>query len=49
MSNIIKPLLDSELLSEESQREITEAWETRLNEAREQVRGELREELTTSW
>ena len=45
MSNIIKPLLDSELLSEESQREITEAWETRLNEAREQVRGELREEF----
>jgi hypothetical protein len=45
MLNAIKPLLDSELLSEEAQREITEAWETRLNEAREQVRAELREEF----
>lgn len=45
MQDAIKPLLDSELLSEEAQQEITEAWETRLNEAREQVRAELREEF----
>jgi hypothetical protein len=45
MQDAIKPLLDSELLSEEAQREITEAWEARLNEAREQARVELREEF----
>ena len=45
MLDAIKPLLDSELLSEEAQQEITEAWETKLNEAREQVRAELREEF----
>jgi hypothetical protein len=45
MQNAIKPLLDSELLSEEAQQEITEAWESKLNEAREQVRVELREEF----
>jgi len=45
MQDAIKPLLDSELLSEEAQQEITEAWETKLNEAREQVRVELREEF----
>lgn len=45
MQDAIKPLLDSELLSEEAQQEITEAWEAKLNEAREQVRAELREEF----
>jgi hypothetical protein len=45
MQNAIKPLLDSELLSEEAQQEITEAWESKLNEAREQARAELREEF----
>ena len=45
MLDAIKPLLDSELLSEEAQQEITEAWETKLNEARETVRAELREEF----
>ena len=45
MLDAIKPLLDSELLSEEAQQEITEAWGTKLNEAREQVRAELREEF----
>ena len=37
MQNAIKPLLDSELLSEEAQQEITEAWESKLNEAKEDV------------
>jgi len=45
MLDAIKPLLDSELLSEEAQQEISEAWETKLNEARETVRAELREEF----
>ena len=45
MLDAIKPLLDSELLSEDAQQEITEAWESKLNEAREQVRAELREEF----
>jgi hypothetical protein len=45
MLDAIKPLLDSELLSEEAQQEITEAWESKLNEARETVRAELREEF----
>ena len=45
MLDAIKPLLDSELLSEEAQTEITEAWESKLNEARETVRAELREEF----
>jgi hypothetical protein len=45
MLDAIKPLLDSELLSEEAQQEISEAWESKLNEAREQVRAELREEF----
>jgi hypothetical protein len=33
------------LLSEEAQQEITEAWESKLNEAKEQARAELREEF----
>ena len=45
MLDAIKPLLDSELLSEEAQQEISEAWESKLNEARETVRAELREEF----
>jgi hypothetical protein len=45
MQDAIKPLLDSELLSEEAQQEISEAWESKLNEAREAVRTELREEF----
>ena len=45
MLDAIKPLLDSELLSEEAQAQISEAWESKLNEAREAVRAELREEF----
>jgi len=43
MLDAIKPLLDSDLINEETQQQISEAWETKLNEAREQVRAELRE------
>ena len=45
MLDAIKPLLDSDLINEEAQQQISEAWEAKLNEAREQVRAELREEF----
>jgi hypothetical protein len=45
MLDAIKPLLDSNLITEETRQEINEAWETKLNEAREQARAELREEF----
>jgi hypothetical protein len=45
MLDAIKTLLDSDLINEETRSEITEAWEARLSEAREQVRAELREEF----
>ena len=45
MLDAIKPLLDSDLVSEETRKEISEAWETKMTEAREQVRAELREEF----
>lgn len=45
MFDAIKPLLDSNLITEEIGKEINEAWETKLNETREQVRSELREEF----
>jgi hypothetical protein len=45
MLDALKPLLDSDLLNEETRQEINEAWESKLNEAREQARAELREEF----
>ena len=45
MLDAIKPLLDSDLINEETRTEITEAWEAKLSEAREQARAELREEF----
>ena len=45
MLDAIKPLLDSDLINEETRTEINEAWETKLSEAREQARTELREEF----
>ena len=45
MFDAIKPLLDSELINEEARKEITEAWEAKLSEAREELRAELREEF----
>jgi len=41
----LKPLLDSGIINEDTRLAISEAWETKLNEAREQVRAELREEF----
>lgn len=45
MLDAIKPLLESGLINEETGVAINEAWESKLDEAREQVRSELREEF----
>jgi hypothetical protein len=45
MLEAIKPLLDSGIINEDTQAAITEAWESQINEARETVRAELREEF----
>ena len=45
MLDAIKPLLDSGIMNESTRNAISEAWETKLTEAREQVRAELREEF----
>jgi hypothetical protein len=45
MFDAIKPLLDSGLITEDVSQELNEAWESKLTEAREQVRAELREEF----
>ena len=45
MLDAIKPLLESGIINEETSIAINEAWETKLNEAKEQVRAELREEF----
>jgi len=45
MLDAIKPLLESGLINEEVGKELNEAWESKLVEAKEQVRAELREEF----
>lgn len=45
MLDAIKPLLESGLINEDIGQQINEAWTSKLNEAREQVRAELREEF----
>jgi len=45
MLDAIKPLLESGLINEDVGRELNEAWESKLNEARNQVRAELHEEF----
>ena len=45
MFDAIKPLLESGLINDEIGQQINEAWESKLNEAREQVRAELHEEF----
>lgn len=45
MLDAIKPLLESGLINESVGKELNEAWESKLVEAREQVRAELREEF----
>ena len=45
MLDALKPLLDSELVTEEAKAEINEAWEAKILEAKELARAELREEF----
>jgi len=45
----IKPLVDSGIINEDTKQAISEAWETKLLEARETVRAELREEFATRY
>ena len=41
----LKPLLDSGIINEDTRQAISEAWEAKLTEAREELRAELREEF----
>ncbi len=45
MFDAIKPLLDAGIINEDTSTAINEAWESRLNEARDVIRAELREEF----
>ena len=49
MLDAIKPLLDSGLINEDISKTLNEAWETKLIEAKEQVRAELREEYAQKY
>ncbi len=49
MLETLKPLLESGLINEDIGQQINEAWETKLNEAKEQVRAELREEFANKY
>jgi hypothetical protein len=45
MLDAIKPLLDSDLVNEDTRQAISEEWEAKMVETREQMRAELREEF----
>ncbi len=45
MLDAIKQLLDSNVITEDTHNEIMEAWDSKLNEARNELRVELREEF----
>lgn len=45
MLEAIKSLVDNGIINEETRDSITEAWDAKLNETKEQVRAELREEF----
>jgi DNA repair exonuclease SbcCD ATPase subunit len=49
MFDAIKPLVDSGIINEDTQQALTEAWESKLNEAREQIRTEMRNEFATRY
>ena len=49
MLDAIKPLLDSGIINEETQTALSEAWESKLDETREIVRAELREEFASRY
>lgn len=45
----LKPLLDSGVINEDTKQAISEAWENKLNEAREQIRAEMRTEFASRY
>jgi len=45
MLDAIKPLLDSDLVNEDTRQAISEEWEAKMTETRETIRAELREEF----
>lgn len=49
MLEAIKPLLESGIINKEVGQQLNEAWAAKLNEAREQVRAELREEYARKY
>ena len=49
MLDAIKPLLDSGLINEDVGNEINKLWESKLTEAKDQVRAELREEFAQKY
>ena len=49
MFDAIKPLLESGLIKEDTAQALNEAWESKLIEAREQVRAELRDEFAQKY
>jgi hypothetical protein len=49
MLDAIKPLIDSGIINEETKSAISEAWESKLNEARQQLRAEIREEFARKY
>ena len=49
MLDAMKPLLDSELVNEDTRLQIQEEWDKKMAETREQVRSELREEFARNY
>jgi len=49
MFDTLKPLLDASIVNEETRTAISEAWDTKLVEAREHIRAELREEMASRY
>ena len=49
MFDAIKPLVDSGIINEDTKLAISEAWESKLIEAREEIRTEMREEFSTRY
>ena len=45
MQDALKPLLDSDALNEETKNAISQAWEAKLEEAKEELKGKFREEF----
>lgn len=49
MLNAINPLVESGIINEDTRKAISEAWDTQLTEAKEQIRSQLREEFANRY